>query len=359
MNKEIQLFPNKPKRFKTKDSIKLYRGLASMMKAQINTADALKYYAEGLPDKNMAGTLLKIHDDIHGGISVYDAFKRSKHFDDMTLGLIKAGMDSGELDSAFRDLATRAETAAFFSKKIRKIVVIPSIVFPVLIMAFIYCQISIVPQIRGMVGGGNYEPKGPVKFFFTLSDFTIQWYPLALTILISIVLAFIISKKLRDLVMNLAMSKWRVLRKLVQGLRQATFLGVIKLLHGNGINMAKAIKTAAASVKGTPFHDELLRAAEQYESSGVPLAIAFSKFTSVDDQIVHMLSIGEKSASMGDQLAMLTEMYEEECQESMENFSNLLSFFVMFGAVSMVALVFMSVFMPIFLAGPEMMNSAM
>ncbi|MFC4995462.1 type II secretion system F family protein [Rubritalea tangerina] len=360
--KEIRipfLDSDKPKTFSTKESIKFYRGVASMIKAQINTADALKYYADGLPNKIMADALNEIRNDIHAGISVYEAFKKSKRFDDMTLGLIKAGMESGSLDTAFRDLAERAETEAYFRKKIRKIVLIPAFVFPALIIAFIYAQTKIIPKIKDMVIVGDYTPKGPVKMFFTLSDWTITWWPLIVTILVCVILSFIISAKLRQTVLTLAMSKWRILRQLVMGLRQVTFLGVIKLLHANGINMAKAIRTSATSVKGTPFHDELLTAADKYEKSGVPLAIAFTKYTSTDDQVVHMMAIGEKSASMGEQLSMLVEMYKEDSEQYMEDFSNILNFIVMLGAVSLVALVFLSVFMPIFLAGPEMMQQAM
>ncbi|MEO1856240.1 MAG: type II secretion system F family protein [Rubritalea sp.] len=360
MNREIKLFSsNKPKTFKTKELIQFYRGIASMIKAQINTADALKYYADGLPDKGMADTLNGIRNDIHAGVSVYEAFKKCKRFDDMTLGLVKAGMDSGKLDSAFTDLAARAQTDFYFKKQVRKIVLIPCFVFPFLFIAFIYSQVKIVPKIKAMVVVGDYEPQGPVKIFFILSDLVILWWPAMAAILIATVLAFILSAKLRHIIVTLAMSKWRLLGKLIQGLRQVTFLGVIKLLHSNGINMAKAIRTSATSVKGTPLHDELLNAAEKYEKSGVPLAIAFTKYTSVDDQVVHMLAIGEKSASMGVQLDMLTEMYEEDSKQHMEDFTNILNFFILLGAVSMVAFVFLSVFMPIFLMGPEMMQQSM
>lgn len=351
--------PKKPKTFKTKELIKFYRGVSSMIRAQINTSDALKYYADGLPNKIMADALLGIRSDIMAGISIYEAFRKSKRFDDMTLGLVKAGMESGKLDSAFKDLAERAENQEYFRKKLRSILLIPCFVFPVLIIAFIYTQTMIVPQIKEMVVVGDYEPKGPVKFFFVLSATTITYWPFGVAILVAIVATFVISANIRQAFLILAMSKITILRKLIMGLRQVTFLGVIKLLHSNGINMSKAIRTSATAVSGTPFHDELQTAADKYEKSGVPLAIAFTKYTSVDDQVVHMMSIGEKSASMGEQLKMLVEMYNEDCREHMEDFSNILSFFVMLGAVTMIALVFLGVFMPIFLAGPEMMNQAM
>jgi type II secretory pathway component PulF len=157
----------------------------------------------------------------------------------------------------------------------------------------------------------------------------------------------------------MAMSKWRLLRLLIMGLRQMTFLSTIKLLHSNGINLAKSIRVAANSVKGTPFYEELRTAADKYEHSGVPLSAAFAKYTSVDTQVTHMLGIGEKSASIDSQLEMLCDMYQEESENNMASFSAAVSFLVLLLAVMLIAAVFIGTFLPIFLMGPKMMQSGM
>jgi type II secretory pathway component PulF len=140
-------------------------------------------------------------------------------------------------------------------------------------------------------------------------------------------------------------------------LRQLTFLGTIRLLHSNGINLAKSIRVSANSVKGTPFYQELIDAADKYEHSGVPLSTAFAKYTSTDPQVVHMLSIGEKSASLDTQLDMLTNMYEEEAENQMETFTAVIGFLVLIIAVALISAVFIGTFLPIFLMGPKMMQS--
>jgi len=136
-----------------------------------------------------------------------------------------------------------------------------------------------------------------------------------------------------------------------------TFISTIELLHGNGINLAKAIRVSANSVQGTPFYKELRDAADKYEHSGVPLSTAFAKYTSVDSQVTHMLSIGEKSASLDSQLSMLSEMYEEDAENYMDAFSATVSFLVLLIAVGLIAGVFIGTFLPIFLMGPKMMQS--
>jgi type II secretory pathway component PulF len=335
----------------------MFRGLSSMLKAQINTSDALKYYSQGLPNKVLAAALEKIRLDTEAGISVHEAFRKTGRFDDMTIGLIQAGGDSGQLNRAFRELANRLKSDLHFRKEVRKAVLMPGIVISVLIGAFIVSQIKIVPQVEGMLEQVKQKPDGMTAIAFKVSHATQALWPFVVIGLIGFGVAIWRSEIARNAITSLAMSKWRLLSMLVMGLRQMTFLSTMELLYSNGINLAKSIRVAANSVKSTPLYPELRQAADQYEHSGVPLSLAFSKFTSVDEQVVHMLAIGERSASIDNQLKMLADMYEEEAENYMNDFTQVLNFIVLMAAVSLIAAVFIGTFLPIFLMGPKMMQS--
>ena len=347
------------KEFKKKTLINLFRGISSMLRAQINTADALKYYGQGLNDKVMADTLSKIRDEINSGVSVHEAFKRTGRFSDMVVGLIQAGSDAGQLHEAFKSLASRFTSELHFQKAIRKATLMPTVIISVLIGAFITSQVKIVPQVEEMLSGVGAKPDGMTAISFKVSHITQSIWPVVVLSLIGTGITIWRSEKVRNFLLGLAMSKWRLLRLLIQSLRQMTFLATIKLLHGNGINLAKSIRVSANSVKGTPYYQELRDAADKYEHSGVPLSTAFAKYTSVDSQVVHMLSIGEKSASLDAQLDMLSQMYEEDSENYMAAFTAAVSFIVLILAVFLIAAVFIGTFLPIFLMGPKMMNANM
>jgi type IV pilus assembly protein PilC len=351
------LKPGKTKEFDKKTLIGLFRGLASMLRAQINTADALKYYAQGLNNKVMAETLTKVREEINSGVSVHEAFRRTGRFSDMVIGLIQAGSDAGQLNEAFKSLATRFTSELHFNKAIRKATLMPSVIISVLICAFIVSQVKIVPQVEDMLSGVGAKPDGMTAISFKVSHITQSIWPVLVLSIIGTAVVIWRSDKVRNLILGLAMSKWRLLRNLILSLRQMTFLATIKLLHANGINLAKSIRVSANSVKGTPFYSELREAADKYEHSGVPLSTAFAKYTSVDSQVVHMLSIGEKSASLDTQLEMLSQMYEEDAENYMGAFTASIGFIVLLGAVALIAAVFIGTFLPIFLMGPKMMNS--
>lgn len=354
---QSSLFAPSIRPFKKKELVQMFRSLASMLKAQINTADALKYYAYGHPNKELVLALTKIQDDINKGVAVHDAFRISKRFDDMTIGLIQAGGDAGQLDTAFAELGKRLKTELFFRKKVRKLIMMPCIVIPILIGAFIASQVKIVPQVEKMMSG--IEAKGFVALSFKISHHVQKTWVVTVLIMIGIGLIIWRSNIIKNAIINLTMARVRIVRLMIMSLRQMTLLSTIRLLYANGINLAKSLRVSANSVKKTPFYDELRKAADMYENSGVPLSSAFAKYTSVDPQVVHMLAIGEKSASLDVQLAMLTEMFEEDAEQLMDDFSQFVSLVVMIIAVLLIAAVFLGTFMPIFLMGPQMMQEAM
>lgn len=346
------------KPFPVKDLIKFYRGMSSMLRAQINTSDALKYYAHGLPNKDLAATLMKIQGDIAAGMTVHDAFRKVDRFDSMTVGLLHAGADSGQLHQAFKALADRMQSDAHFRAKVRKAVAVPTIVITMLIFAFIMSQVRIVPQVEGMLKQVRQTPDAFTSIMFSMSHVTQQVWPIVVLGMISLAITVWKSAKVRNFLLAFAMSKWRLLRQLVMGLRQLTFLGTLHMLHSNGINLAKAIRTAAESIRTTPLYPELQIAADRYQHSALPVSDAFRKFTSCDEQVGHMLGIGERTASIDTQLALLAQMYEEDTENYMEEFTQVVNFIVLIIAVILIAAVFIGTFLPIFLMGPKMMKGA-
>lgn len=347
----------KIREFTKKDQVDLFRGLGSMLRAQINTADALKYYAQGLPNKVISDALAHIREDINTGMNVHEAFRRTGRFNETIIGLIQAGSDAGQLHHAFQALASRLKSALHFQKQLKKATVTPCIIICVLLGAFIVSQVKIVPQVEEMLNGVGAKPDGMTAISFKVSHFTQSSWLVLVIVLVTLALVIARSPHVRNLILGFFMSRWRLLRLLIMSLRQVTFLSTIQLLHSNGINLAKSIRVSANSVKNTPFYEELRTAADKYEHSGVPLSTAFAKYTSVDSQVTHMLSIGERSASIDAQLGMLCEMYEEDLQNHMVNFAATISFVVLIIAVSLIAAVFIGTFLPIFLMGPKMMNS--
>ena len=349
----------KSKPFPRKELIKFCRGMASMLKAQINTSDALKYYGQDHPNAEVRDTLKKISQQIDAGAPAYAAFAKTGKFDDKLIGLIRAGCDSGQLHKAFESISHRLKKEAEFKAKVRKAVLLPMLVIIALIGIFIGAQLKVVPQIEGILSDFEAEPDAFTKIVFKTSHVTKKIWPFVVMAMVGFALAIARIATFRAALVYLMMSKWRLLRQMIMGLRQMMFLGTLHMLHANGITLAKSIQTAAESVKGTPLWGELIEAGKRYQTSGLPFSESIRKFTSCDPQVSHMISIGERSSSLEMQLKLLTDMYEEDVEQMVADFTNVVNLIALAAACVLIAFVFIGAFLPIFLMGPKMMNSSM
>ena len=109
-----------------KELIKFCRGMASMLKANINTADAMKYYGAGHPSPTVRACLKEARDHIETGMPAYAAFEKTERFDDKFVSLIRAGTDSGQLWQAFDSIAHRLKKETEFKAKMRKATMMPT-----------------------------------------------------------------------------------------------------------------------------------------------------------------------------------------------------------------------------------------
>jgi type II secretory pathway component PulF len=183
------------------------------------------------------------------------------------------------------------------------------------------------------------------------------WWPFAIGALIAFVVALIRSADFRQNLLTKLMKKWLLLRKLVMGLRQMAYIGTLQMLYANGINLARASALSAKVVEGTSLYEDLLRASKAYETSGTSFSEALKRNVALDPQVTHMIGIGEKSASLPQQLEMLRDIYEEDTTQYMSDFTQIINFITLACAVFIIALVFTGSMLPIFLMGPRMMNS--
>jgi type II secretory pathway component PulF len=352
------LFSGSPKnaKFPLKELIKLCRGMSSMLRANINTADALKYYTSGHPSPFVRETLNTVREYIETGQPAWAAFAKSGKFDDKFISLIRAGTDAGQLDQAFESIASRLKKEAEFRSKMRKATMLPSIIIFALIMLFIVAQLKIIPEIEKIIREVGQEPDALSGFLFKMSHVTKKIWVFIVGGLVGGVASFLFIEKLRNTVTFFLMARWRLLRKLIMGMRQLLFLGTMEMLHSNGINLSKAIEISAESLKGTPMYEELLNAGKRYIETGLPFSEAVRKFTSCDPQVAHLMSIGERSSSLGQQLKLLTTMYEEDVEEIVSDFAQVVNIIVLVAAAVLITMVFIGAFLPIFLMGPKMMN---
>jgi type II secretory pathway component PulF len=342
-------FPRKP-------LIVMCKSLAAMLDAQIPLPKALDFYNAHLTREDLRLTLKSIAAAVDRGDEVHKAFAATGRFDSTFIGLVRAGTMSSNLSGALRALARRMKINADFQGSIRKALLTPLCILAFLWLILIYSMTGLVPSVEKMLTDMRVDPDPFSGAIFSFSHFfTAIYIPTTIAIII-FGLACWRSRGFRTLIFSFLLKHWKLLRQIIMGFRQLTFIGTFEMLLSNNVPISDALDTCAITVKDTPLQGELLTVKSQM-ALGLNLGEAIRKYTSVDPQLSHMLEIGEKSSNLTEQLRLLRDLYEEETTQRIEFFTGFVGVASKVLTVSVIAMIYIGTYMPIVLAGPKMMNS--
>jgi type II secretory pathway component PulF len=342
-------FPRKP-------LIVMCKSLAAMLDAQIPLPKALDFYNAHLTREDLRLTLKSIAAAVDRGDEVHKAFAATGRFDSTFIGLVRAGTMSSNLSGALRALARRMKINADFQGSIRKALLTPLCILAFLWLILIYSMTGLVPSVEKMLTDMRVEPDPFSGAIFSFSHFFQVVYVPTSIALVVFGLACWRSFKFRTLIFTFLLKYWKLLRQIILGFRQLTFIGTFEMLLSNNVPISDALDTCANTVKNTPLQKELLNVKAQM-ALGLNLGEAIRKYTSVDPQLSHMLEIGEKSSNLTEQLRLLRDLYEEETTQRIEFFTGFIGVASKVLTVSVIAMIYIGTYMPIVLAGPKMMNS--
>jgi type II secretory pathway component PulF len=350
---ENQKKPANP--FPRKPLIVMCKSLAAMLDAQIPLPKALDFYNAHLTREDLRLTLKSIAAAVDRGDDVHKAFAATGRFDSTFIGLVRAGTMSSNLSGALRALARRMKINADFQGSIRKALVTPLCILAFLWLILIYSMTGLVPGVEKMLTDMRAEPDPFSGAVFLFSHFFSAVYIPTTIVMVVFGLACWRSRAFRTLIFTFLL-RWKLLRQIILGFRQLTFIGTFEMLLSNNVPIADALDTCAITVKNTPLQKELMTVKSQM-ALGLNLGEAIRKYTTVDTQLSHMLEIGEKSSNLTEQLRLLRDLYEEETTQRIEFFTGFVGVASKILTVSVIAMIYIGTYMPIVLAGPKMMNA--
>jgi type IV pilus assembly protein PilC len=346
-----------PKPFPTKPLIVMCKSVAAMLDAQIPLPRALDFYLARVnqPDQRMA--LKSVAVAIDRGDDNHKAFSATGRFDPTFIGLVKAGTMASNLSAALRALARRMKTNVEFVGKLRKALLTPCAILVFLWCLLIYSMTGLVPHVEEMLNGLHAPPDGFSTIIFGFSHiFKASYIPITIAVIV-FVLACWLNRSFRTAVFKLIMSRWKLLRQIIMGFRQLTFIGTFEMLLSNNIPIADSLETCSRTLRNTPMEKELLLVKEKV-ALGMNLGEAIRKYASFDAQLSHMIEVGEKASNLSEQLLLLRDLYEEDSAQRIELFTGFVGVASKIVTVSIIAAIYLGTYMPIVLAGPKMMNAS-
>ncbi len=334
-----------------KDLVIFMRQLSTMISAGLPLTQAIRILADQAENPKFKKTLDEVLADVEGGSGLAKSFKKTSGiFDEITISLIEAGEESGNLDITLKRLATEMEKKKALQDKIRGAMIYPIIMIVLIIGVVILLVLVLVPAMKDIYSSlGDAELPGITMFFVHMSDFTIAYWPF---MIIGILLLIIGGKSILDTpkgknFVSIASVKAPVFGPLIVNMQIAQFTRILGLLLKSGLSITEALKLSSSALGNLLFRRSVLQAKKQVEK-GVPLAVPLARSEVFPLIVSQMVSVGEETGSLDQVLDKMAEFYESEVDKTTDNLSTLMEpilLIFMGGAVGMIAA---AVYLPMF-----------
>ncbi|MBI1864729.1 MAG: type II secretion system F family protein, partial [Nitrospirae bacterium] len=164
------------RRITPQDRIVFSRQLATLINAGIPLTTALDTCASQSENPKIREVLIQVRKDIEGGSSFSAALARHpKAFDNLYVGMIRAGEEGGVLDEILERLATLAEHEAETRARVKAAVRYPIIVVVAICIAFAILVTLVIPQFAKLYAGHKVALPFPTRVLIGI-NYIVQNY---------------------------------------------------------------------------------------------------------------------------------------------------------------------------------------
>jgi type IV pilus assembly protein PilC len=333
-----------------KEKVVFMRQMATMVGAGLPLTRSLEIMVQQASNPKFKRILQNVLESIQSGKTLADSFRAEDEiFDDITINLIEAGEESGNLENILERIAVELEEKNSLSSKIKSAMIYPSIILLVIIGVVILMMFVLVPSMAEIYQDFDAELPFATRFLMDMSNFFLNYWWVVLSVLAVLVVGFksYIDTPKGKRNFDKLILKVPSLGMIITKMELSQFTRILSLLLGSGLPIIKAIELTANSLGNTMFRETLEEARDEVEKGG-PLAIPIARSEYYPLLVSSMIAVGEETGEIDTVLSKVADYYKEEVNTATSNLSTILEplFLVIMGlAIGFIA---MAVYMPMF-----------
>ncbi len=350
-----ELFDGLKKSFKSKipinDKISTIRQIAVMTDAGIAINDTLEDVADNTHNKQLKEIYTKINSDINAGNSMSDAMEPyTEEFGHVALAMTNLGERTGNISESYHKLADILENIRDNTAKFKKAIRSPLITLTAMGIAFTILIMVVVPKFKDIFSKFKTELPLPTQILLKL-EWAFSNYGILLLVILfaSIFSVKYFYKNNRDF--KYSMDKLMIHPKFYL-INKAIFLSTMhkyNLVFGelvkSGIPVSEALSTAVGMVDNLAIKEQLLTVNANI-GRGMNLAEAFEITGLYENMLLQMIKAGEAGGQLDAMLDKVTQYYDMQFQDLIDNLSTYIEPIMMFFIAGLVLLMALGIFMP-------------
>ncbi len=312
-------------RVKLKDLSIFCRQFSTMIDAGVSLVRSLDVLGEQTQNPKLKRILREIQVEVESGQTLSKSMQKyPKVFNNLFIGLIRAGEVGGVLEESLQRLSHFLEKDMELRRKVKAALTYPTIVVVVAILIVLGLCTFIVPKFIELFKDlGVKDLPMMTQMLVDFSDFLkTKWYiGIGIVALLWVSIKYAGTTKLGRRVIDRLKLKVPVFGKLGHKICLARFSRTLSTLLVSGVPILQALETVAGTV-GNEIIAEAIMNARARIREGDRVNEPLEKSKMFPPMVVHMISIGEESGALDQMLSKIAEFYEGEVESTLQSLTS-------------------------------------
>ena len=289
--------------------------------------------------------------DIEMGATFSEAAaKHPNLFPKTVIHLFRIGEESCNLDNMLRDASEHLRRLQQIISDTKQALIYPAFVFVTMGSMMIFWFYYVVPKILSLFTEMQMELPALTVFVLNLSKI-IQNNILLLLAIPALVTIMVITgiKRSRRLkkVFDLVLLKIPVFQTIITASNLAFITEYLSLLLNAGVDIRRSLSILTESINNEVFREKMVMV-EQELSMGSGVAGSFRAVNIFPSFVTRMISVGEQSGSLTDQLKYIAEDYRKRISAIVASIGKMIEPIILIFAGIIFAIILGAVFVPIY-----------
>ena len=325
--------------------------LSTLLSGGVPLIRAISLLGEYSTDRNFGPVLIAVARDIAGGNSMHEALaKFPRVFDHTWISMIEAGEVGGHLADSLMQVAKYVKAKEALKNKIITAVTYPAILFLMAIGVLTYFVVGIVPTFAEIFQEFDIELPMITQIVLSISHTVANHWFLIIVIvavLISIFYMVISTPSGRKVWHNFHLTM-PIFGNFISNIYFEKLLSNMSTLLNSGVSIINVLTVMEESFAGNVIIKEAIVYSKNEVASGKSLSESFRKTKVFPGLMTEMMLMGEESGRLPSIMETLSLFYQEQVNQFLARFSALIDPILIVGIGAIIAVIVLSIFLPIF-----------
>lgn len=290
-------------------------------RAGVPVLDSIADVRDAAENPRMRDVMAGVYESVKNGQMFSEALaKYPSVFDDVFVGLVSTGEQTGDLSESFTHLADHMKWSSDIQRKVKKAVRYPIGLLILLTIVIAVLMVFVVPKLIDFIVSQGFEiPLHTRALIATSAFFADYWYvvPVVPTIVFIVVRLLYRNSEGFAYKFDGMMLRLPVVGQTMRKIDMARFTHFFAVMFKSGVDILQSLDAATKVVSNRVLKETILTVRRSV-ATGNTLTDSLRISSQFPSLVVRMFKVGEDSGNMNDALENINFFYSREVNDSVD-----------------------------------------